>query len=1129
MKKIYKIVVIALMSISFISAGAIATNNQIKGEELAPADRIVGTLTELEDAIYDAPTTREFIIELSADIELDSTLTIYANENVVLRSTSGQTYTITHAGTGRHFNTRGTLTLNNVILDGGSTVGGVMVDGSSGKLVLNTGSIIQNCYSTVFSFGVGGGGAIYAKSGTVIMNDGIIQNNEHESYGGGGIRVESNGSFTMNGGIIRNNVGSRGGGINIGRGTFIMNDGHIYGNIGEYRGGGIYTEESTFTMNGGLIGGTDISYANHSDIGGGGVYAGEGSTFTMGGTSEVAYNTAGTSSINGGGAGVYTYTISSKINNFVMKDSATVHHNTATSSAGGVYIAGNESGTFTMEGNASIYNNQANSGAGLSIVDAATILKDNSSILNNAASGTGGGGYISNYNTFVMQDNAVVKGNTAATAGGLYISQGVTATIKGNSLITENTASYNGGGVYVIGIDAYAGYTKVYIEGGTISKNYANGVDSGDLKSGGGGIYYTATFCDLEITGDTNIIDNHAPNGHGGGIHSRDHSQIKVSGDTVYDGNTASIAYIPDPLDTAQYPDVQHKTLSIPVEHSLNNYDVNYVGTQEAIVYKVTYHVNGGVGTPPVTKSYLENDTVTVEGNSTNLTLADHTFDGWNLQPNGSSTNYDGGETFPMPARNIDLYAQWEPDPIPVTSYTITKTSNPGTGTEVERGDTITYSIAVKNTGDTVLQNVKVSDVLDAGVVYEENSITASKATVTKTNNNGTLEWVIDEVAKNETITLTFKVKVSDTATITNDTIKNTAKMEVGSDSKNSNEVKHTVKKEDPVTPTTSYTIKKSSNPVSGSEVKRGDTLTYSIEVKNTGDTVLKNVDVTDILDAGVVFEENSMTSSKAGVSMSNTNSVLTWKINEVAKGETITLTFKVKVSETATISTNKVTNIAQMEVNGKITNSNEVIHTVKKDGTVTPPIVNPPVIDDTTSYTITKISNPGSGTQVKRGDYITYFIEVKNTGDTTLKNVVISDTLTSGMELDTSSMYASDPTAGKVSNNGKLEWTIDKIEKDKSVVVSFRVRVSQIAKFDNNKIRNVAQVSIGNKTINSNEVTHIVVEKHAGLAPGTTGNNANSASVVNTGDNTNITLLLVMLGMSATLVFTAIRRKKAE
>lgn len=1122
MKKIYKIVVIALMSISFISAGAIATNNQIKGEELEPADRIVGTLSELEAAINAAPNTTEFIIEISGNIDLNAALTINTNKNVVLRSTSGQAYTITHSGTGRHFNTKGTLTLNNVILDGGSTVGGVMVDGSSGKLVLNTGSIIQNCYNSTYGWGVGGGGAIYAKSGSVIMNDGIVRNSEHTSHGGG-IRIESNGSLTMNGGIVANNISGRGAGINVEDSTFTMNGGQIYGNTSDYHGGGVHIEETTFIMNGGLIGGTDSGYANTADVAGGGVYSGDGGIFTMNNDSEIAYNTSAT------GAGVHAYTNSYYPNDFIVQDNATIHHNTATGSAGGVYIAGNGVGTFTLAGNASIYNNRSGSGAGISATDGYVVLKDNSSILNNAASGSGGGGFISNYNTFIMQDNAVVKGNTAATAGGLYINQGTEATIKDNSLITENTASYNGGGVYVIGIDAGAGYTKVYIEGGVISKNYANGVDSGNLKSGGGGIYYTAEFCDLEITGDTSIVDNHAPYGHGGGIHSRDHSQIKVSSDTVYDGNTASIAYIPNAVDTAPYPDVQHKTLSIPVGHSLNNYDVNFAGTQEAIIYKVTYHANGGVGTPPVTKSYLENDTVTVEGNSTNLTLTDHTFDGWNLLANGSSTNYDGGETFSMPARDIDLYAQWDPVPAPVTSYTITKTSNPGTGTKVERGDTITYSIAVKNTGDTVLQNVKVSDVLDSGVVYEENSMTASKATVTKTNNNGTLEWVIDEVAKNETVTLTFKVKVSDTATITNDTIKNTAKMEVGSDSKNSNEVKHTVKKEDPVTPTTSYTIKKSSNPVSGSEVKRGDTLTYSIEVKNTGDTVLKNVDVSDILDAGVVFEENSMTTSKTGVSMSNTNSVLTWKINEVAKGETITLTFKVKVSETATISTNKVTNIAQMEVSGKITNSNEVIHTVKKDGTVTPPIVNPPVVDDTTSYTITKTSNPGSGTQVKRGDYITYFIEVKNTGDTTLKNVVISDTLTSGMELDTSSMYASDPTAGKVNNNGKLEWTIGKIEKDKSVVVSFRVRVSQIAKFDNNKIKNVAQMSIGNKTINSNEVTHTVVEKHAGLAPGTTGNNANSASVVNTGDNTNITLLLVMLGMSATLVFTAIRRKKAE
>jgi len=104
--------------------------------------------------------------------------------------------------------------------------------------------------------------------------------------------------------------------------------------------------------------------------------------------------------------------------------------------------------------------------------------------------------------------------------------------------------------------------------------------------------------------------------------------------------------------------------------------------------YTVTY--NGGAATigsaPTDTNSYLQGQTVTVLGNTGGLAYPGYTFAGWQLALNGNSTTYQPGQTFPMPASDVVLVAQWTssnflgyvyvanqgPDPIGnISQYTI--------------------------------------------------------------------------------------------------------------------------------------------------------------------------------------------------------------------------------------------------------------------------------------------------------------------------------------------------------------------------------------------------------------------------------------------------------------------------
>lgn len=93
--------------------------------------------------------------------------------------------------------------------------------------------------------------------------------------------------------------------------------------------------------------------------------------------------------------------------------------------------------------------------------------------------------------------------------------------------------------------------------------------------------------------------------------------------------------------------------------------------------YGVTYYGNGeDGGTAPTDETlYAEGQSVTVKGQGT-LSLTGSTFTGWNTQEDGEGTPYVVDSSFPMPASNVDLYAQWTTNP----TYTVTYVGTNATG-----------------------------------------------------------------------------------------------------------------------------------------------------------------------------------------------------------------------------------------------------------------------------------------------------------------------------------------------------------------------------------------------------------------------------------------------------------------
>jgi len=98
--------------------------------------------------------------------------------------------------------------------------------------------------------------------------------------------------------------------------------------------------------------------------------------------------------------------------------------------------------------------------------------------------------------------------------------------------------------------------------------------------------------------------------------------------------------------------------------------------------YVVTYSLNGGSGTAPTSPNIYLNDTFTVSSIGS-VTKSGYSFTGWVE----SGTAYSAGATFTMPARNINLIAQWAG-----LVYTITyATTGATSGTPTRSSDSFVY------------------------------------------------------------------------------------------------------------------------------------------------------------------------------------------------------------------------------------------------------------------------------------------------------------------------------------------------------------------------------------------------------------------------------------------------------
>ncbi|WP_394939786.1 hypothetical protein [Psychromicrobium sp. YIM B11713] len=417
----------------------------------------------------------------------------------------------------------------------------------------------------------------------------------------------------------------------------------------------------------------------------------------------------------------------------------------------------------------------------------------------------------------------------------------------------------------------------------------------------------------------------------------------------------------------------------------------------------------------------------------------------------------------------------------PVPQLEDSKSVNPASGSTVVAGQELTYTLTFKNTGAAAGTVDRVDDLTK---VLDDAEITSapvsSDAALTVSNGSDGKITVKGTLAAGQTVTVTYKVKVKADGSRGDNVLGNflvnpgetpPATCEPGNPDCTTN-------------PVPQLEDSKSVNPASGSTVVAGQELTYTLTFKNTGaaaGTVDRVDDLTKVLDDATI--SSAPVSSNAALVVSNgTDGKITVK-GTLAAGQTVTVTYKVKVKADGSRGDNVLGNF--------LVNPGE-----------TPPATCEPGNPDCTTNPVPQLEDsksvdPASGSSVSAGQELTYTLTFKNTGAAAgsvdrvddLTKVLDDAEITSAPVSSDAALTVSNGADGKITVKGTLAA-------GQTVTVTYKVKVKADGSRGDNVLGNFlvnpgetppATCEPGNPDCTTNPITQLEDFKSVDPASGST------------------------------------------
>lgn len=271
-------------------------------------------------------------------------------------------------------------------------------------------------------------------------------------------------------------------------------------------------------------------------------------------------------------------------------------------------------------------------------------------------------------------------------------------------------------------------------------------------------------------------------------------------------------------------------------------------------------------------------------------------------------------------------------------------------------GDSFTYNLHVTNNGIYAAENVVIVDNLPAGVSF------VNAIPVPSNISGSTLTWNAASLAVGNSMDISIEVSVDNIASTV---VTNNA--EVTSDTYDPVSGNNAASETTTIGSAADLSISKSSD---SDFLYPGDSLTYTIIVSNNGPDVSTNVNVSDMLPAGVSFVSANPDPSENG------GSLYYWNFASLANGGSEIITIDVLVGSS---SSGIITNNAEV--------SSDTYDPVSENNMASKAVA----IGNAADLSIEKAA---SADTVIVGDNLTYLITVTNNGPHAAENVVVSDIL---------------------------------------------------------------------------------------------------------------------------------------